>query len=242
MMDWPKPLSGPSSLGQWLNRFLGKAKTCTPLESKDFRIEFTSSGFFLRPKFQTSGQSSTPASIEVAAFCITQLLGADYFMANKLFNFTTTGGASFVLAQKEATPVVIAKQSAATRMLVGAEVIDGVKITYRAPGGSSPLIGYLDNNRIANDGTQDEVQCLYPRYVQLDDPTAVIIPGSAQINTAGLDSSAGLIWTGGQSVIYATQMTGGTGVRYPGPSPNVPVTWIETMPARVWAKRYIIPA
>lgn len=206
-----------------------------------YDVDYTPQGIKLNLKIRPGGSPPPPAqSAEISAFVITQLTGLDYFIGLKLSNFTVQSGTNFVLGQMASSPTLIAK-SVPTRVLGGVEVVDGVKITYRGPPPGSTLVGYTDNNRIANDGTSDEVQVLYPRYVQYDDPTAVLIPNSSQIYSTGKDTANGLIWMGGQSVIYAIKMDAGTGVRQPTSLPNAAaVDWIELLPARVWAKRYIV--
>lgn len=147
----------------------------------------------------------------VSLFAVSTLRGGDYFLGRQLSNFRLAGG--LPVADVAAADTPIAKPVPIRRSVVS-ESIDAVTITYR-----DALDGSADNNRIANDGAQDESQVVFPRYITYTDLTL-----------------AAPIATGAQCVIAACQPDGGTGVF---DNTGKAITWLELSPARVWAKRFI---
>lgn len=163
--------------------------------------------------FINAGTSTAGSSVQM--FAITALTGGDYFTARALSNFRPVDG--IPSADLIGNDVKIAKPPTIRRSITG-EFIDGTNINYRDAVGTDD--GFADNNRIANDGSQDESQCVYPRFIT--------------ITGLGFTSDNPIPLTC-QAVIYAAQMTGAAGVF---DADGKALDWLEIEPARVWAKRF----
>ena len=212
-------------MAAWINRLMSRCKQEVLLESKDFRRVQTANGYFLEAKAQSSKGGTAAPGAEVQPFAITALNGNDWFFASKLVNMHYDPALTLTIAQLQGV-YKIAKPTNIRRS-VAAETIDAVPLTYRSIPPGSPLNGVNDNNRIANDGTSDELQCVYPRFITVTDP------GGSGVGQIGLAS------TNGACVVFAVSMPDGTGVfDLTVPANPVPITWLEISPSRVWSKRY----
>jgi len=222
---WPKPWSGANPMSAWINRMLQRCKEEVLLESKDFRRVQTPNGYFLESKIQGGKGGTAAPSTDIQLFAITTLNGNDWFNANKVVNMHYDGSLQLTIGQLQGA-FKIAKATNIRRSVVK-ETIDGIPITYRSIPPGSPLNGVNDNNRVANDGTSDELQCVYPRFMTVTDPGG---SGIGQI---------GLVSTNAQCLVFAVSMPGGTGVfDLTDPAHPAAITWLEISPSRVWAKRY----
>lgn len=144
----------------------------------------------------------------VAAFAITELGHEDFFIARKLSGFRQVAGIS--TADVGATDFKIAKTRITRRSIV-ADQPDSVPITYADTGSDH------DNNRIANDGTDDESQCVYPRYqtlAELGFASTVPMTENCVICAEQVGSICGVFGDDGKAL-----------------------EWLEA-PGRVWAKRF----
>lgn len=226
LLPWPREWVGTDALAAWMKRLLNRCKQETLLESKDFRRVQTNNGYFIEAKARASGGKSTPAVAQIVPYAITVLNHPEFYIAAKLTNLAYAPTLLTTVASIDSgMPVKIAKPPP-IRRTVKKESIDGVIITYRdAPAGNT-LNGFSDNNRIANDGTSDEVQCLYPRYMAVGD------------TGSGLTTS-NLIPTSSLCIIYAMEVEGGAGVFDASVSPPEAIKWVEVLPARVWSKRFV---
>jgi hypothetical protein len=99
------------------------------------------------------------------------------------------------------------------RLSIASEVIDSETITYTDRTGDQ-------NTRTASDSEGSEAQVIFPRYV-----------------ACGANPSQGTLTPSHPSIIFAA-MVGATGV-VDDRNGNAPVTWIEVLPARVWARRFV---
>ena len=162
----------------------------------------------------TAGTNSTSVWAKISGggggggesvFVITTLSNADYFVA-RTWDGVNVG----------TTDVYIAKGNR-FRTSLTSETVDGVGITFSS---------YTsDNQRIASDGTNTEIELVYPRYVTMTTEgfTTIPVPSDtrAQVNLS-------------RCRIRATQPAGGTGVSQGGN----PVTWEECSPYRVWVRPF----
>jgi hypothetical protein len=166
-------------------------------------IQYADGNTIFKLKQPTAGSAAK-------AFAISELVEEDYFIARELSNVHDVSGTTTF--DVGATDIKIAKPPGIRRSITS-ELIDGETITYADTGSSA-----VDNNRIANDGTDDESQCVYPRYTTL--------------STLGY---SGTVPAHAQCVIYAIETDGLAGVL---DDDGSPLDWIELLPARVWAKRF----
>lgn len=214
------------------------------IDTDSVKWERGASGYSARASLPSAGGKAAPAvPAEIAAFVITNLNGKDFFTGQKIgqwvYSPNLAAGFHFTASPYGGPSVKIAKPGHLRPPFV-AETIDGVLITYRNGPAGSPLLGFDDNNRIANDGVTDEVQCVYPRYVPINDPLAGYIPNTV-IRTTGL-APGNVVISRGQSVVYAMKVPGGSGVfDYTNLVNGKPdqVDWQEILPARVWSKRFV---
>ena len=152
-----------------------------------------------------NGVNSNPQT-----FVIIGLQNGDTFTGQS-WDYSPTGLGSIV--------VQIAKPNRFRTSLMG-EVVDGVDISFS---------NYtLDNQRMASDGVNTEIQMVYPRYVTVFDEgfhfPLQFAPNPDSVENLALS----------RCVIRAYQPVGGTGL--PG------VTWEECSPARVWVRPYAAPS
>lgn len=159
-----------------------------------------------------SGAASVALGEQV--FVITSLSNADYLICYpwSFVPATSMLSATFVLGT---TPIYVAKDPR-FRPSVTSENVDGVPITFS---------GYTaDNQRSATDGTNTEIELVYPRYVTIDGEGLIPV---TSLNCTKVNIS--------RCRIVATQPAGGTGLRDPGG--NL-ILWEEIKPARVWNRPY----
>lgn len=218
MIPWPKPTTGSSPIGVWLNRLLGRCQQEHLLESKDFRRVQTTGGYYLEPKFQIQKSSSAPPSPSKILFLGIIKLGS------------ALNNPDLLICKKYNPPTKISQEYFGQELIYVAKQLqmrrgntkeyfkddtDNVTQSYTFFSGTASDETYGDNFRLATDGLTQELQVVVPRYIYVDVLTFRAIP----VN---------------QALIYAEDTGQPTGVYDPNGNP---VTIIER-PMREWA-RYI---
>ena len=149
-------------------------------------------------------------------YVITSLLNKDYYYAR---TYTITGSNISV----GSTNIPVAK-SARYRISNNIETIDGVNITY-----ASSTSGSIDNYRLASDGTNYELQVVFPRFTSY--------PMTSSATPYNKTEDMGIItayvpFTGTDVPLTGTDLLINSTI-------SASVYLEEMLPHRVWAKRYI---
>lgn len=215
MMDWPKPLTGLAPIAAWLNRLLAKSRTCTPLETPEFRIEFTTNGYCLRPKFRTSG--GPPGKSLDANYKLMIITGLGSALTPARYDLLICREWSLTTGAFAGSDTYVAKDIEARRGIVQEYYLDNgdnikQNYTYFTATQTDPTFG--DNFRLATDGTNSELQVMEKRYITKEQLGAV----NVSLN---------------QALIYVVDTGVPTGVKDP---TNADVTRIEVKPFREWSR------
>jgi hypothetical protein len=149
-------------------------------------------------------------------YVITSLLNKDYYYAR---TYTITGSNISV----GSIDIPVAK-SARYRITNNIETIDGVNITY-----ASSTSGSIDNYRLASDGTNYELQVVFPRFTSY--------PMTSSATPYNKTEDMGIItayvpFTGTDVPLTGTDLLINSTI-------SASVYLEEMLPHRVWAKRYI---
>lgn len=200
-MNYPTPPSGAGNEAQYHRRHLDCLKRSFPRAGVGLVAKETPTGVIL--SLATQNPFSASNGSQTFLFAVTQLLGKPYLMA-RFWNGAALG--------KE---VAIAKHF--PFRFNTTESIDGIDFTY-TPITSFPTDPTGDNNRLSDDGTNNQQEVVFPRYVTMDELSIV--------NPSGIN--------GYQCLILATQLGAGTGVAT---DEGTKIIWQE-LPGRVWARRY----
>lgn len=214
-MDWPKPATGSSAFAAWINKFLSKAKTCTPISIEGYDIELGTDGFRAKRKAKSGGGTSTTLDANYKLMIITGLGSAltpakpDLLICQAFDPVSKTASGPNVYVAKDTEARQVAKEFYFDNG-------DNVTVNYSYFTGTAADASYGDNFRMANDGTNSELQVMEKRYY----------------TQAMLAAIAGMPLT--QAVIQVVDTGVATGVTDPAGNS---VTRIEVKPVRVWIRQ-----
>lgn len=212
-LPWPKEWSGSNPLAAWVNRLLKRCQQEQLLESKDFRKVPTVGGYYLEPKFSTGGSKGKTTDANYKLMIITKLGSsltppAPDLLICKAYDWNSqavTGAEVYVAKDSEA------RQIAKEFYPDNSENVT-VSYTYFTPTQADPSYG--DNFRLANDGTNTELQVMDKRYITKDQLVAAITPLT-------------------QAIVWVIDTSVPTGVKDP---TGANVTRIEVKPSRLWVR------
>jgi len=212
-LDLPHNVKDTDALARWLNKLRNWVKRNQLYSSSDILVSQTTTGTTLTLATRIKPLAAPVVSTPSSASQMMTILTmppGDWFTAVPIIGRTFTGGG---FANVTGSTVVVAK-SPRLRNSVVSEVIDGVTITYSSQSNA--------NFRTANDGVNSEFQCVVPRYV-----TSSVNPLSCSYNDTGIIFAQWAVNAGLTGSLPGFGVISGSG-------------WVEALPHREWANRYIV--
>lgn len=216
MINFPKPPGNLSiPICAWLERLRESAKQCELIDIEGYRIESTSGGIIARKKFTTSSGVSAPAPTGLKPMIIT---GFGSSLTPALPDLLICQSFNVATSSVGGGTIYVAKDIESRRTLTEFYFDNGDNVTnaYTYFTGTQADASYGDNFRLANDGTNTELQVMEKRYY-----------------TKAMLTGAGPQVPLNQAIIYAIDSGSPTGVKDPNGND---VTMIEVKPVRVWVR------